>query len=105
MKKPKTLNYYLRNWVIRTRFTLLSNLDFEQQQRAFKECSYDNLGCIINDCMWGEYFLPTTLHVMDIMHPSSYLYLLQRINDKMYSSEENKSVYNGYNSFHAVVAK
>lgn len=80
------------------RYTLLSNLDFDQQQDVFKECSGSILVDILSDWLWGDYFLPIALHVLDIMDPLAYLYILKEINkEKMLNSQqENEYIYKGY---------
>ncbi|WP_032138567.1 hypothetical protein [Rickettsia tamurae] len=82
------------------RYSLLSNLNYEQQQEVFKECSGNILVSILNDWLWKEYFLPTALHVLDIMSPLSYLYILKEINKEKIknSQEESRYIYDQYKS-------
>lgn len=82
------------------RYSLLSNLDYEMQQNVFKECSYTILSDILNDWLWEEYFLPTALHVLDIMDPLYYLPILKDVSDKinMNYMKKNKYLYNMYKS-------
>lgn len=77
------------------KYSILSNLNYEQQQEVFKRYSHVILCDILNDWVWEGYFLPTALHILDIINPSFYLMTMEKLHEKMMSNsqEENKRIY------------
>lgn len=81
-------------------YSLLSNISYEQQQEVFKDCSDTILHSHFNDWLWGEYFLPTTFHVMNIMDQFCYLRTLSEIVDiKTNYQARNNYLYDQCKSF------
>lgn len=81
-------------------YSLLSSLSYEQQQGVLKELSFYLLRNILEDSLWEEYFLQIAFHVLDIMDPKAYFYILKEINEKKIQNcpEENKCMYDRYKS-------